>query len=114
MTTIIKNWHLVEVYESETINENSVMLMNIAWGIVVEDSKNRFSAGDFVCSSRIVELTGDGCMRTKSGTIYIGSGVGKVSRLHIEDLKKLRQGFSPDEILIAKLLGGELTDYTHC
>ena len=114
MATIIKNWHLVEIYDCETINSDSEAYMNVAWGIVVEDSKNRFSEGDFVCTSRIVELTDDGCMRTKSGTIYIGSGVGKVSRLHIEDLKKLRQGFSPDEILIAKSLGGELTDYTHC
>lgn len=114
MATIIKNWHLVEIYDCDIITSASEVYMNVAWGIVVEDSKCRFKAGDFVCTSRIVELNDNNQMTTKSGTMYIGMGVGKVSRLHIEDLRKLRQGFSPDEILAAKTLGGELTDYTHC
>ena len=114
MATIIKNWHLVEIYDAETINQDPELIMNIAWGIVISDSKNRFKAGDFVCTSRLIELKDDNHMITKSGTLYIGSGVGKVSRLNVEDLTKLRQGFSPDEIIAAKLLGGELTDYTHC
>ena len=114
MATIIEKWHLVEIHDSKTINEESEVLMNIAWGIVVSDSKNRFSAGDFVCTSRIVKFGDENEMTTKSGTVYIGLGVGKVSRLNIEDLEKLRNGFSPDEIRVARSLGGELTDFTHC
>ena len=114
MSTVIENWYLVEIYDCKIIDENATHLMNIVWGIVVTDSKNRFKAGDFVCTSRIVELRDENCMITKSGTEYVGNGVGKVSRLNVEDLQKLRQGFSPDEIVLAKSLGGELTDYTHC
>lgn len=114
MATIIKNWHLVEIYNSKIITSESEIVMNVVWGIVVSDSKNRFVEGDFVCTSRIVQLGEDNHMTTKSGTLYIGTGTGKVSRLNIEDLQKLRQGFSPEEILVAKSLGGELTDYTHC
>lgn len=117
MATIIKNWHLVEIYETEVITKDSEILLNVAWGIVVEDSKNRFNNGDFVCTSRIVQLEdvdGKTHMITKSGTLYVGQGIGKVSRLHLEDLTRLRQGFSPDEILLSKNLGGDLVDYTHC
>ena len=114
MSTVIKDWFLVEIYDANDLKHESEIVMHIAWGIVISDSKGRFNTGDFVCTSRIVELNEDGSLRTKSGTLYETDGSGKLSRLHIKDLLQLRKGFSPDEILASNFFDGELSDATHC
>ncbi|AZT86077.1 hypothetical protein EHN06_21045 (plasmid) [Marinobacter sp. NP-4(2019)] len=90
--TIAKNWYLVTVRD-----KNGEALADFFWGIVVEDRKNRFKPGDYVCSTLIVETLGDSLFRTQN-TLYEGSGEGERVSLALRHFKWLRAGLSPPEI----------------
>ena len=46
--TIIEKCYLVD------LEQNGNVVGQVLWGIVVEDRKNRWVAGDFVCTSPVV------------------------------------------------------------
>ena len=69
------------------------------WGICVEDETFRFDAGDYVCSSKIVEIIPDAkLVKTIKGSAYLLEGDGTKTDVNIEDFELLCQGYSPDEI----------------
>ncbi|WP_417514537.1 hypothetical protein [Marinobacter sp.] len=47
--TIIEKWYLVD------LEQEGDVVAQVLWGIVVEDRKSRWVAGDFVCTSPVVE-----------------------------------------------------------
>ena len=93
MTTVLKNWHIVSILE------NRELVGKVLWGICVEDETLRFDTGDYVCSSKIVEIIPtEKLVKTCKGSSYLLEGDGTTTEVNVEDFELLRQGFSPDEI----------------
>jgi hypothetical protein len=93
MNTVIKSWHIVSIFEKNDL------IGKVLWGICVEDETFRFDAGDYVCSSKIVEIIPDEkLVKTIKGSAYLLEGDGTTTEVNVEDFELLRQGFSPDEI----------------
>ena len=93
MNTVLKDWHIVSILE------NGELVGKVLWGICVEDETFRFDAGDYVCSSKIVEIIPAAkLVKTIKGSAYLLEGDGTTTDVNVEDFELLRQGFSPDEI----------------
>lgn len=93
MNTKVKDWHVVSIYDRDQL------VGRVLWGICMEDKTSRFSAGDYICTSRIVEiLPNDNLVKTCSGSTYLVEGDGKMSEIQVQDFEMLRGGLSPDEI----------------
>lgn len=93
MNTVLKDWHIVSILE------NGELVGKVLWGICVEDETFRFEAGDYVCSSKIVEIVPTAkLVKTIKGSVYLLEGDGTTAEVNVEDFELLRQGFSPDDI----------------
>lgn len=93
MNTVLKEWHIVSILE------NGELVGKVLWGICVEDETFRFEAGDYVCSSKIVEIIPtDKLVKTIKGSVYLLEGDGTPAEVNLEDFELLRKGYSPDEI----------------
>jgi hypothetical protein len=93
MNTVLKNWHIVSIFE------NNELVGKVLWGICVEDETFRFDTGDYVCSSKIVEIIPtEKLVKTFKGSSYLLEGDGAISEVNVEDFELLRQGFSPADI----------------
>lgn len=93
MNTVLKDWHIVSILE------NGELVGKVLWGICVEDETFRFEAGDYVCSSKIVEIIPtDKLVKTIKGSIYLLEGHGTTAEVNVEDFELLRQGYSPADI----------------
>ena len=93
MKSVLKDWHIVSILE------NGKLVGKVLWGICVEDETFRFDAGDYVCSSKIVEIIPtDKLVKTIKGSVYLLEGDGTTAEVNVEDFELLRQGYSPDEI----------------
>lgn len=93
MNTVLKDWHIVSILE------NGELVGKVLWGICVEDETVRFDVGDYVCSSKIVEIiSADKLIKTVKGSVYLLEGNGTKAEVNVEDFELLRQGYSPDEI----------------
>jgi hypothetical protein len=93
MNTVLKDWHIVSILE------NGELVGKVLWGICAEDETFRFDAGDYVCSSKIVEIIPtDKLVKTVKGSAYLLEGDGTTAEVNVEDFELLRQGYSPDEI----------------
>ena len=93
MNTIVNNWQIVSIIE------NGEIIGEVLWANVVEDMTCRFSRGDYVCSSQIVEVhIHREMLKTASGSIYQILGKGKRAQIEFKDFELLRHGFSPQQI----------------
>lgn len=71
--------------------------------ICTHDLTCRFTVGDYVCTSNIVEiLPNEHSVKTFSGNIYLVEGDGEKSEMQIQHFELLRHGFSPSEICLLK------------
>ncbi|GEA07517.1 hypothetical protein KUL42_22780 [Alteromonas sp. KUL42] len=72
MNTILSNWQVVTIIEGEH------KIGKVLWGICVDDMTCRFSAGDYVCTSRITDFNSyTKLVKTTSGSLYQILGEGK-------------------------------------
>lgn len=93
MNTKVKDWHIVSIYDKDQL------LGRVLWGICTQDITSRFSVGDYVCTSKIIEIIPEeNLVRTFSGNSYLVEGDGTTTEVNIEDFELLRQGFSPADI----------------
>lgn len=93
MNTVLKDWHIVSILE------NGELVGKVLWGICVEDETFRFDAGDYVCSSKIVEIIPAAkLVKTIKGSAYLLEGDGTKTDVNFEDFELLRKGFSPADI----------------
>lgn len=93
METFVKNWQIVEIFDSETV------IGDVLWGIVEDDQTFRFYTGDYVCSSKITRVDIENhVVITASKSIYKLLGKGYKSKVAFSDFELLRSGFSPQEI----------------
>ncbi len=93
VNTIIKNWHIVSVFDGEEL------IGKVLWGICVDDMTYRFATDDYISTSKIVEISPQNkLIKTASGSFYQVIGEGQKAQVQIEDFELLRQGFSPEQI----------------
>jgi hypothetical protein len=93
MNTVLKDWYIVSILE------NGESVGKVLWGICVEDETFRFDVGDYVCSSKIVEIIpADKLVKTVKSSTYLLEGDGTPAEVNVEDFELLRQGYSPAEI----------------
>lgn len=93
MNTKLKNWHIVSICDKDQL------VGRILWGICTQDMTNRFVVGDYVCTSKIIEIIPqENLVTTFSGNSYLVEGDGQKSRIQVQDFELLRGGLSPDEI----------------
>ena len=91
--TKVKDWHVVSIYDRDQL------VGRVLWGICTQDTTSRFSVGDYVCTSRIIEIIPkENLVRTFSGNTYLVEGDGQRSQIQVPDFELLRGGLSPDEI----------------
>tara|TARA_R110001599_G_scaffold326790_1_gene539426 strand:- start:32 stop:379 length:348 start_codon:yes stop_codon:yes gene_type:complete len=98
--TIIEKRYLVD------LEDEGDVVAQLLWGIVVEDRKSRWVAGDFVCTSPVVEQMGERLYRTRNSK-YLGQAEGHKVALKAEALLELCSGYSPEEYLARKALRNE-------
>lgn len=93
MYTIVKNWQIVSVIES------GESMGAVLWAICAEDLTNRFCNGDYICTSKIVEIDPEArLVKTYRGSSYYLQGEGIKAEINVKDFELLRQGFSPQQI----------------
>jgi len=51
MNTIVKDWHIVSIFDAEAINGK------ILCGICVDDMPYQFATNDYITTSRIMEIS---------------------------------------------------------
>ena len=96
--TVVTDWHIVSIID------NGGVIGRVLWGICVEDSTCRFAAGDYICTSKIIEIIPNAkLIKTYSGSSYQVQGEGTEAEIQVKDFELLRQGFSPDEIHLLNL-----------
>ncbi|MDN3491056.1 hypothetical protein [Pseudoalteromonas sp. APC 3694] len=93
MNTVVKNWRIVSIFKGEE------MVGKILWGICVDDMTYRFAAGDYISTSKIVEVSPHSqLIKTVSGSLYQVIGEGQKAEVQMKDFELLRRGFSPEQI----------------
>ncbi|ANB24603.1 hypothetical protein A6F57_04890 [Alteromonas stellipolaris] len=93
MNTIVKNWHIVSVFDGEEL------IGKVLWGTCVDDMTYRFATGDYISTSKIVEISPNTqLIKTASGSLYQVIGEGKKAEVQMRDFQLLRHGFSPEQI----------------
>jgi hypothetical protein len=98
MSTIVTDWQIVSIID------NGKLLGKVLWGICVEDMTCSFEAGDYICTSKIIEIIpGERLIKTYSGSSYQVQGDGTEAEIQVGDFELLRQGFSPDEVNLLNL-----------
>lgn len=94
MSTVVKNWHIVSISEGEEL------IGKILWGICVDEMTYRFAKGDYISTSKIVEISPHNqLIKTASGNLYQVIGEGQKSQVQMKDFELLRHGFSPKQII---------------
>ncbi|ODB37275.1 hypothetical protein BB427_13730 [Pseudoalteromonas sp. BMB] len=93
MDTIVCGWQIV------TVEDDGHRIGQVLWGICVEDKSFRFAKGDYICTSKLVEIKPKkNLIKTASGSIYEVVGDGKKATVELCDFELLRHGFSPEQI----------------
>tara|TARA_R110001583_G_scaffold194100_1_gene364286 strand:- start:27608 stop:27904 length:297 start_codon:yes stop_codon:yes gene_type:complete len=88
--TVVKNWSVVYIKDELT-------QLKVLWAIVDHDERDRFTSGDYVCSSRILYIE-DNIVRTHTGSLYVLTGHGTEYTGSYSDLLQLMEGHSPAEL----------------
>lgn len=105
MSTMLKDWHIVSVYQENT------MIGKILWGIIVEDATQRFAAGDYVCTSKIVSISAQTqLIKTFQGNTYKLVGEGATAEVQLVELELLRSGFSPQDVSAIRSSKSRMSD----
>lgn len=95
MTTTVKNWYIV------TVMDGDVRVGSVIYADVIEDESFRFSIGDYVCTSKLVEINPEhNLAKTASGSDYKLIGRGRKAIIDLDDFELLRNGFSPLQIKV--------------
>lgn len=95
MTTTVKNWFFV------TVMDGDVRVGSVIYADVIEDESFRFSIGDYVCTSNLVEINPEHNLAiTASGSDYKLIGKGRKAIIDFDDFELLRNGFSPLQIKV--------------
>jgi len=103
MKTVVTDWHIVSIIDHDKL------LGKVLWGICVEDETCRFDTGDYICTSKIEEITPETkLIKTHSGSLYLLVGDGIKAEVQIKDFELLRHGFSPEQIAQLNLATSEL------
>ena len=93
MDTIVCDWQIVAVVD------DGHRIGQVLWGICVEDKSFRFGKGDYICTSKLVEIKPKkNLLKTASGSTYKVVGEGKKATVELSDFELLRHGFSPEQI----------------
>ncbi|MCF2920684.1 hypothetical protein L1264_09350 [Pseudoalteromonas sp. APAL1] len=93
MDTIVCDWQIVAV------EDDGHRIGQVLWGICVEDKSFRFGKGDYICTSKLVEIKPKkNLLKTASGSTYKVVGEGKKATVELSDFELLRHGFSPEQI----------------
>jgi hypothetical protein len=93
MNTIVTEWFLVSVMSQDE------HVGDVIWAIIDEDYSCRFLKGDYVCSSKVIEINNCSMLATThSGSIYQLKGKGNKAIIDFDDFELLRSGFSPLQI----------------
>lgn len=94
MNTVLKDWYIVSVLEGDEL------VGKVLYGTVIFDSSFRYIKGDYVCTSKIVDINvNNQLIKTHSGSLYQIHGNGKRAKIKFNEFELLRQGFSPDQII---------------
>jgi len=97
MITEINNWYIVDVYQDQSFEQS---MGKVLWGIIINDQQGRFEPGDFVCTSRLLEIRVDEReVYTRTGSIYTLNGPGEQVRLTQDDLAIISKGVSPLQLV---------------
>ena len=93
MDTIVCDWQIV------TVKDDDHNIGKVLWGICVEDKSFRFSKGDYICTSKLVEINPKAnLIKTASGSTYKVIGEGRKASIDYCDFELLRNGFNPEQI----------------
>lgn len=80
-------------------SSNEELVGKIQWRTYVDDMTNRFATGDYISTSKIVEISPQNqLIKTASGSLYQVIGEGQKAQVQIIDFQLLRHGFSPEQI----------------
>ncbi|EWH05308.1 hypothetical protein AT00_13545 [Pseudoalteromonas lipolytica SCSIO 04301] len=80
-------------------SSNEELVGKIQWGTSVDDMTYRCATGDYISTSKIVEISPQNqLIKTASGNLYQVIGEGQKSQVQIIDFQLLRHGFSPEQI----------------
>lgn len=94
MNTVVSDWQIVTV-----IDEKDQSVGDVLFCTCIEDTRNRFQPGDYICTSRITHFNTYTCLiKTATGSLYQVLGDGKRSTIELRYFPLLRQGFSPEQI----------------
>lgn len=93
MDTIVCDWQIV------TVEDDGHRIGQVLWGTCVEDKSFRFGNGDYICTSKLVEIKPKkNLIKTASGSTYKVVGEGKKATVELCDFELLHSGFSPEQI----------------
>ena len=93
MNTVVSDWQVVSIIEE------GELIGKVLWCICIDDSTCRFSKGDYICTSQILEVnTNTRIIKTVSGSSYQLLGKGEKDEIEFKDFELLRNGFSPSQI----------------
>ena len=92
MQTRVRDWYIIKIFD-----ERQSLIGQVLWGFVLEDDTDRFSCGDYVCTS-LIEKIKDNLIITAKGSHYIVEGSGKEFEADIADVDQLRRGHSPLQV----------------
>lgn len=100
MNTVVSEWQIVTI-----IDENGQSVGDVLFCTCIEDTRNRFQPGHYICTSRINHFNTYTCLiKTVTGSLYQVLGEGKQSTIELRYFPLLRQGFSPEQINALNLL----------
>ncbi|TMN35210.1 hypothetical protein [Pseudoalteromonas sp. S2755] len=94
MDTIVCDWQIV------TVEDGGHRIGQVLLGTCVEDKSFRFGKGDYICTSKLVEIKPKkNLIKTASGSIYKVVGDGKKATVEFCDFELLRNGFNPQHVV---------------
>ena len=76
MNTVVSDWQVVSVIE------NGELIGKVLWCICIDDTTCRFSEGDYICTSQIIEVNPNTkTVKTASGRLYqlVGRGASETN-----------------------------------
>lgn len=89
--TSVRDWYIIKV-----LDDKRALIGQLLWGFVLNDNE-RFSSGDYVCTSMIEQINGN-AITTAKGSEYIVCGTGKEFEAYFSEVDVLRRGYSPTQV----------------
>jgi hypothetical protein len=92
MQTRVRDWYVIKVFDDKNVRVGQLL-----WGFIVDDPTERFSPGDYVCTSSI-EAVSKNVIVTAKGSQYVTEGTGKEFDALFSEIELLRRGYSPTQV----------------